>query len=93
VLAAYTLGHSIDNGSSQVDSGGPAPQNAYDFRSERGSSNFDVRNRFVVSSVYELPFGKGKPFLIPRAPADSSWEVGRRPVFSQRRRVYHSRPC
>jgi hypothetical protein len=63
VLAAYTLGHSIDNGSSQVDSGVPAPQNALDFSAERGDSNFDVRNRFVLSSVYELPFGKGKPFL------------------------------
>ncbi len=63
VLAAYTFAHSIDNGSSQVDSGVPAPQNALDFSAERGNSNFDVRNRFVVSSVYELPFGKGKPFL------------------------------
>jgi hypothetical protein len=40
-----------------------APQNALDFSAERGDSNFDIRNRFVLSSVYELPFGKGKPFL------------------------------
>jgi Carboxypeptidase regulatory-like domain/TonB dependent receptor len=63
LLAAYTYGHSIDNGSSQVDANVPAPQNAYNFSAERGSSNFDVRQRFVLSSVYELPFGKGKPFL------------------------------
>ncbi len=63
LLAAYTLGHSIDNGSSQVDTGVPSPQNALNFRAERGDSNFDVRNRFVLSSVYELPFGKGKALL------------------------------
>jgi hypothetical protein len=62
LLAAYTYSHSIDNGSSQVDTGVPAPQNAFDFTSERASSNFDLRHRFVLSSVYELPFGKNKPF-------------------------------
>jgi hypothetical protein len=40
-----------------------APQNAYNFAAERGNSAFDVRQRIVVSTVYELPFGKGKPFL------------------------------
>ena len=25
--------------------------------------NFDIRDRFVLSAVYEFPFGKGKPFL------------------------------
>jgi hypothetical protein len=63
VLAAYTYAHSIDNGSSQVDAGVAPPQNALNFDAERGNSNFDIRHRFVLSSVYELPFGKGKPFL------------------------------
>jgi len=63
LLAAYTYAHSIDNGSSQVDLGVAAPQNALNFKTERGNSNFDIRHRLVVSSVYELPFGKGKPFL------------------------------
>jgi hypothetical protein len=40
-----------------------APQYAYDFAAERGNSAYDVRNRLVVSSLYELPFGKGKAFL------------------------------
>ena len=47
---------------SQVDTV-VVPQNAYDFAAERGNSAFDVRNRLVVSSLYELPFGKGKTFL------------------------------
>jgi Carboxypeptidase regulatory-like domain/TonB dependent receptor len=62
ILAAYTYGHSIDDGPSQVDTV-VAPQNAYNFAAERGSSAFDIRHRLAVSSVYELPFGKGKAFL------------------------------
>src|ERR1700730_1851445 len=65
LLAAYTYSHSIDNGSSHADNGigDPGPQNPLNFAAERGNSNFDVRQRFVASTVYELPFGKGKPFL------------------------------
>jgi hypothetical protein len=63
LLAAYTYGHAIDNGGSQVDNGPPPPQNALNFAAERGNSDFDIRQRLVVSGLYELPFGKGKPFL------------------------------
>lgn len=63
LLAAYTYGHSIDNGSSNADKDGFAPLNPNNFALERGNSNFDIRQRFVVSSLYELPFGKGKAFL------------------------------
>ena len=62
LLTTYTWGHAIDNGPSQVDTVS-APQNAHNFAAERGNSAFDVRNRFVTSVLYELPFGKGKPFL------------------------------
>ena len=62
LLTAYTWGHAIDNGPSQVDTV-VVPQNAYDFAAERGNSAFDIRNRFVTSVLYELPFGKGKPLL------------------------------
>jgi len=62
LLSAYTWGHAIDNGPSQVDTV-VVPQNAFDFAAERGNSAFDIRNRFVSSVLYELPFGKGKPFF------------------------------
>ena len=62
LLTAYTWGHAIDDGPSQVDNV-VAPQNAYNIAAERGNSAFDVRNRFVTSVLYELPFGKGKYFL------------------------------
>ena len=34
----------------------PAPQNARDLTAERGNSNYDIKQRFVVSSLCELPF-------------------------------------
>jgi len=54
-LASYTLSKSIDdlNGAT----------NQLDFRTARGPSSFDTRHRFVISPVYELPFGKGKPYV------------------------------
>jgi hypothetical protein len=53
LLAAYTYGHAIDNDGVHQDS--------FTLANDEGSSAFDVRQRFVLSSVYELPFGKGKP--------------------------------
>lgn len=56
LLTSYTWAHGLDddNGSREY---------AYDLAAEFASSSFDIRQRFVLSSVYELPFGKGKPFL------------------------------
>ena len=61
LLAAYTWGHAIDDGPSQVDTVA-APQYAYDFAAERGNSAYDIRNRLVVSSLYELPLGRVRLF-------------------------------
>ena len=66
VGASYTWAHSIDISSNA--NLGPT-QNNSDFRdfrfpgAEYGNSDFDVRHRFVLSSIYELPFGHGKHFL------------------------------
>ena len=64
--ASYTYAHSLDIASNA--NLGPT-QNNSDFRyfrvpqAEYGNSDFDVRNRFVLSSIYELPFGHGKHFM------------------------------
>jgi hypothetical protein len=64
--ASYTWAHSLDIASNA--NLGPT-QNNSDFRdfrnphAEYGNSDFDVRHRFVLSSIYELPFGHGKHFL------------------------------
>ncbi len=67
--AAYTLSKSIDNTAEHLAVGGSNSfsQNGRDFGSWRGLSDYDVRNRFVMSYIYELPFGKGKP-LVSRGP-------------------------
>lgn len=56
-LASYTWAHAIDNGDF-LDT----RQNLYDLGAERSNGNTDLRHRLVVSSMYELPFGKGRRF-------------------------------
>jgi len=62
--AAYTFAHALDTASSaslgSVNNG--------DFQDQRfpqanyGNADFDVRQRFVFSYVYDLPFGHGRKF-------------------------------
>jgi len=56
LLTSYTWGHSLDNGANSNDQSDPAPQNSRDLAAQRGNSNFDIKHRFVVSSLYALPF-------------------------------------
>jgi hypothetical protein len=56
LLGSYTLAHGLDDDNS-------SREYAYNLAAEFASSSFDIRQRFVLSSVYELPFGKGKAFL------------------------------
>src|SRR5258708_39149361 len=56
LLASYTYGHSIDGGANNNDTNDPGPQDARDVRAQKGSSNFDGRQRFVVSGFYQVPF-------------------------------------
>jgi hypothetical protein len=52
--ASYTLSKSIDDNSRNVQ--GLTIQNSYNLRGDRGLSDFDARNHFVLSGVYDLPF-------------------------------------
>ena len=52
--ASYTWSKSLDYNS--FSTGGIVGQNGYDLRGDRGLSDFDVRHRFVVSALYDLPF-------------------------------------
>ncbi len=62
----YTWSHFLD----VIDSSGWGSrggwqnyQNAYVPSANYGASNFDIRNMFKGSVVYDLPVGKGRPFL------------------------------
>lgn len=69
LLASYTWSRSMDNligvslaGASQIAAQSGA-QNAYNLNGEWSLSTQDAPNRFTTAITYELPFGKGKPFL------------------------------
>ncbi len=61
---SYTYSHSLDDASSAS----LGSTNNGDFRDQRfpildyGNSDFDIRHRFVISYIYDLPFGHGKRF-------------------------------
>ena len=68
----YTWSHSIDTGSGwhsgAVTANGPAAGDGYsldlaDTGLDRGNSTFDIRHRFVLNYVWDLPFGKGQQGL------------------------------
>lgn len=51
---SYTWAHTLDV--SGDSNGGGTPMNPYNWRADYGNSNWDIRHRFLLSSVYELPF-------------------------------------
>ena len=65
LTASYTYSKSLDDTSGIRNQGNDLlyPQNSFCIPCEYGPSAFDVRNRVVVSGLYELPIGPGK--LIP----------------------------
>ncbi len=50
----YTWAKNIEEGLTHQDS--------YNIRGDRGLAGIDIAHRFVVSYLYELPFGKGRKF-------------------------------
>ena len=60
-LASYQWSKNLDNisGEAGANDSSYATTTAFD----HSYSNFDTRNRAVISGGYELPFGKGKAFL------------------------------
>jgi hypothetical protein len=58
--AQYTWAHSI--GTSSGSNEARTAQDPYNFASDRGNNNFDVRHTFNLSTLYELPFGRGRRF-------------------------------
>jgi hypothetical protein len=60
-LVNYTFSKFIDDVPNAQEVGAtPGIQDVYDRRSDRALSGNDVRHRMVMSSVYELPLGKGR---------------------------------
>jgi len=53
VLASYTYGRSLDMSSLEVD--GFNGQNPFDIGSDKGLSDYDIRQRFVASFLWDIP--------------------------------------
>lgn len=68
--ASYTWSHSIDNVSRNNQ--GLIVKNSNNIALSRGSSDFDVRHRFVINAIYDVPF-KGNRLV-------SGWEIA--PIIS-----------
>jgi hypothetical protein len=69
IMAAYTRSKEIDdmipsvNGFPGESFSGAPPQNFYNLRGERALASWDTPQTLVLSYVYELPLGPGKPLL------------------------------
>lgn len=68
VLSSFTYGRAIDDQNPALDlcdgcGPGDTLQNSYNLFGQRSVSDNNVPLRFVLSGVWELPFGAGKPFL------------------------------
>ena len=72
LLASYTYGKSLTDSVDHLSTSGAGngvdvgefkePQDPHRRRLEYGPSEFDVTHRFVVSGVWQMPFGRGKPY-------------------------------
>jgi hypothetical protein len=81
--ANYTFAKFMDNADARSELAGFPGDNSftdyYNPKSRWGLSGNDVRHRFVLSTVYELPVGKGKRFGIDNAVLDQvvgGWSIG-----------------
>ena len=74
-VAGYTFGKSIDTASGL--NGTNQAQDNYNLAAERGLSDFDVRQRFVLSNTWELPFGPERRWLKggPAAKILGRWQL------------------
>ena len=84
----YVWSHFLDDQDSSGLGGAQgtqAVQNSYNPAAGYGASNFDVRNAFKGRMVYELPLGKGKPFLNNNGLLDAAiggWQISGTVVLS-----------
>jgi outer membrane receptor protein involved in Fe transport len=74
-LVGYTWSHAIDSGSAIRTNDGDNlfPAYSYDFKAERGPSQFDTRQRLTASILYELPLKFQQPVLEALA---GGWQIG-----------------
>jgi hypothetical protein len=70
LLANYTWSKTLTNADAEYPTqsawngnGTSGALNTYNLKVEKGLSQYDMPQRLVLSYTYQLPFGKGKPFV------------------------------
>lgn len=67
IRGVYTWAKDLDDGDTlNATTAANAPglvSNPFDLHSDWGPATYDVRNLSVINATYELPIGRGKPFL------------------------------
>jgi hypothetical protein len=80
IHATYTWSKNLGNIDDAPEDLGAAQQysNYYDRRADKGPSGLDINHRFTWSSLYELPFGRGRKWMQsgPLARVAGGWSVG-----------------
>jgi hypothetical protein len=81
LLTSYAYGKALDDvAGSQGDKGSATAQNPLCVNScEKGPPAYDLRQRYTLNFVYQLPFGKGRAFLNRSGLVNEiagGWEVG-----------------
>jgi outer membrane receptor protein involved in Fe transport len=78
-MLSYTWSRTIDTNSgwfgaeNGIGGGAAGVQNYHDIDSNRGLAGYDVPHIFTWATLWELPFGKGKPWL---SEGPASWLLG-----------------
>ena len=77
-LSSFTWSKNINFGNENLEQGGAGRAFQHDLSLERGRANLDRRLVYVANGVYELPFGKGRPYLQsgPGSWLLGGWQIG-----------------
>ena len=77
-LSSFTWSKNIDQGGEDLLNGDQGPVTPWDLSRERSLSTLHREFAYVFSSVYELPFGKGRRYLTsgPGRWLFGGWQVG-----------------
>ncbi len=79
-IVSYTWSHDIDDGNGlSLNDNTSNIRDPYNLALDRGNAAYDLRQAFVASFNYDLPFGKGKHWLHGGGPADwflGGWQLG-----------------
>jgi len=79
-LTSYTFSHMIDDGAGANGDNAGSSRNPWNAAMDRGNGNYDRRQNFVGSLIYDLPFGKARQWGAAWNPVVNTilggWQLG-----------------